>query len=318
MLDAARIVVYVPADLAPKLRRALEERKGSLEDPAPLSVVVAPDLFLAGQESAAVNVVNGRAPRPSFVTLRPVRERGVGGRPTLVHNAETLAHVALIARFGQGWFRSVGTPEHPGSLLLTVTGIWAEPTVVEVPFGASLADTIGLGAGDTERYWGVLLGGYGGTWVGIERASRLRLDPDAARAAGASLGAGVVVALSRRHCPVAEVARVTAWMARQGAGQCGPCVLGSPSWPNASAPPPSPRLAGAAWVEELLDLCDAVEGRGACRHPDGVARMVRSACDLFASELTLHARSGPCAQAGARPLLPIPGAGGGTPSAVGR
>ncbi len=319
VLNAARVVVYVPADLAPTVRRAVEERSRSSEDPAPVSVMVAPNTFLAGQESAAVNVVNGRAPRPSFVTLRPVRERGVGGRPTLVQNAETLAHVALIARFGQGWYRSLGIPEHPGSLLLTVTGRWAEPTVVEVPFGASLGETLGLGPRDTEQYWGVLLGGYGGTWLGVERAAHLRLDPTAARAVGASLGAGVVVALSRRQCPVAEVARVTTWMARQGAGQCGPCIFGLAELAqrlHAAAFAPARR---GRVVEDLLALCDTVEGRGACRHPDGVARMVRSACDVFASELARHARGGPCEQAAARPLLPVPSTGRGTAlSAVGR
>ncbi len=85
-------------------------------DRVDMEILEAPDRFLAGQESAAVNTINNRNPaRPSFTGLTTVRERGVAGRPTLVQNVETLAHVALIARFGAEWFRRVGIPESPGS-----------------------------------------------------------------------------------------------------------------------------------------------------------------------------------------------------------
>jgi NADH:ubiquinone oxidoreductase subunit F (NADH-binding) len=123
---------------------------------------VASDRFLAGQESAAVNTVNGRNPGiPSFVAIRSVRDQGVAGRPTLVQNVETLAHVALIARFGAQWFRSVGTAESPGTVLATVTGLWEAPRIVEVPLGSTLGHTLGIGPDQAAGFQAVLLGGYG-------------------------------------------------------------------------------------------------------------------------------------------------------------
>ena len=107
-------------------------------------MVTAPHRYLAGQESAVVNTISGQNPGiPSFVGLRSVRERGVGGRPTLVQNVESLAHASLIARFGAQWFRSVGTQESPGSTLLTVTGRWPEPSIIEASLGRPLGAVLG-------------------------------------------------------------------------------------------------------------------------------------------------------------------------------
>ena len=94
-----------------------------------------------------------------------VRDQGVGGRPTLVQNVESLAHVALVARFGAEWFRSVGTAESPGTSLFTVTGRWAEPRIVEVPARRADGPRLGIGAGDARAIQAVLLGGYGGGWL---------------------------------------------------------------------------------------------------------------------------------------------------------
>ena len=120
-LGAHQAIVYVPAASIPVVEAAIEERRARRLDPIAIEIAESPDAFLAGQESAVVNALSGRRVAvPSFVALTPIRERGVGGRPTLVQNVETLAHVALIARFGATWFRQVGTPENPGTMLLTV------------------------------------------------------------------------------------------------------------------------------------------------------------------------------------------------------
>lgn len=112
-VGASEIVLYVNAtfgDVLAALRSALAERPELRQRRAPaVRLVEAPPRYIAGEETAAVNFVNGREAIPSFTPPRPF-ERGVGGRPTLVQNVETLALAALIARFGPQWFRSAGTP----------------------------------------------------------------------------------------------------------------------------------------------------------------------------------------------------------------
>jgi NADH:ubiquinone oxidoreductase subunit F (NADH-binding) len=307
-VGADRIVVYVPAGSVPGICGALDDRRVRRLDPVDIEVVEAPDAFLAGQESAVVTVLNGRPdPVPSFTGLQTIRDRGVGGRPTLVQNAETLAHVALVARFGAAWFRGLGSAEAPGTMLLTVSGRWNGPTVVEAPTGAPLDQVLSLTRGEAEHYLGVLLGGYGGTWVTTDALFDLRLDEGSARRAGATLGAGVVALLPRGHCPLAEVANVVRYMDAQGAGQCGPCVNGLGELSahlDALAFDRTDRRSRT--VAAVLQLADLVEGRGACRHPDGVARFVRSACSVFSAEIAAHQRSGPCRAATGPAFLPVP------------
>jgi NADH:ubiquinone oxidoreductase subunit F (NADH-binding) len=305
-VGASRVILHVPAGAVPVVTAALDERRRAGIDPCPFEIVTAPDRYLAGQESAAVNTVNGRTPAiPSFITLRPVRERGVAGRPTLVQNVETLAHVSLIARFGADWFRQVGTRESPGTALLTVTGRWSQPRVVEAPLGPSLADILGLGPDAPGSVQAVLLGGYGGSWITTADALAMPFSEEGARRVGASLGAGVVALLPTDVCPLLEVARVVRYLEGQGARQCGPCVNGLAVLADTIELLASRPASLRNGVSSVPGLCDLVEGRGACGHPDGVARFVRSALAVFEGHIALHLRRGPCHTA-APPFLPVP------------
>jgi NADH:ubiquinone oxidoreductase subunit F (NADH-binding) len=303
-LRAQQAIVYAPARSIPALEDAIAERRGCHLDPIALEVAEAPDTFISGQESAVVNALNGRRGAiPSFVALTSIRERGVAGRPTLVQNAETLAHVALIARFGAAWFREVGTPENPGTMLLTVNRPDG-PVIVEAVLGSSLRTATGLQQEDLAGARGVLLGGYGGAWVSPKVFSELAVSEKAARRAGATLGAGVVAPLPKDVCPLAEMADVVRYMEGQGAGQCGPCVHGLTELADALE-----HLAyggaGGPGTERILEICNLVEGRGACRHPDGVARFVRSGLGVFADEAASHQRRGYCSQTRATRVLPV-------------
>ncbi len=306
-IGAGQVVVHVPATGVPSLERALAERAARGIDGCSFEIVVAPDRFLAGQESAVVNTVNGRNPGvPSFVGIRSVRDQGVAGGPTLVQNVETLAHVALIARYGPAWFRGVGTHESPGTVLATVTGLWDAPRIVEVPLGSTLGHALGIGPDQAAGFQAVLLGGYGGGWVATATALSMPYTEESARSHGTSIGAGVVVLLPTGVCPIAESARVVRYMEGQGAGQCGPCVNGldllATQFEHLAYRPRSLRGGTAA----LPTLCGLVEGRGACRHPDGVARFVRTAVDVFGDHAALHLSRGPCQTT--RPFLPVPAA----------
>jgi len=310
-IGGSRVIVHVPAGAVVGIEAALAERSRRGIDSCSFEVVVAPDRFLSGQESAAVATINGRNPGiPTFVGIRSVREQGVAGRATLVQNVETLAHSALIARFGADWFRSVGTGDSTGTVLATVTGRWDTPRIIEIPLGTSLGGALGLDAEAARSIQGVLLGGYGGGWIPTANAMTLPYTEDAARSLGSSIGAGVVVLLPTGVCPLVEVARVVRYMEGEGAGQCGPCVNGldvlATSVEHLAYRPQSLRGGVAA----LPSLCALVEGRGACRHPDGVARFVRTAVAVFADHADLHLRRGPCQST--RPFLPVPASAGAT------
>jgi NADH:ubiquinone oxidoreductase subunit F (NADH-binding) len=213
--------------------------------------------------------------------------------------------VALIARHGAGWFRQLGTSEHPGSALVTVAGAVAAPGVQEIALGTPIERVLAAAGGPSAPLRAVLVGGYYGTWLTAESAAATTLDDPSLRRRGAALGAGIVVALPGTACAAAEIARVVRWMAGESAGQCGPCVHGL----DAIAGAVESLVAGTAPRDVLARLerwGGQVEGRGACHHPNGVVRFLRSALDVFAAELEDHRAHGPCDACLARPVLAVP------------
>jgi NADH:ubiquinone oxidoreductase subunit F (NADH-binding) len=224
----------------------------------------------------------------------------VADRPTLVQNVETLAHLALIARYGAAWFRSVGTGAEPGSMLTTLHQADGSQNVLEVPIGTGIADLLRL----DEGVQAVLIGGYHGAWLPAAQAARLPLANAALRPLGAAVGAGVLAALPAGRCGVVEAARVVRYLALESAGQCGPCFNGLPRMATAlgslAGPRPDPRV--RADLERWAGL---VEGRGACHHPEGTVRFVRSTLQVFAGEIDRHAR-GQCTGHSSQPFLPLP------------
>ena len=234
--------------------------------------------------------LSGGPAAPMFRNRRgePLR---LGRAPALVHNAETIAHMALIARYGPAAFRSHGLSDAPGTCLVTVSGTVSHPGVYEIPQGSSLREILGRARprGDVTA---VLVGGFGGTWLG-NGALDTPYAPGPLASVGASMGPGVLVVFPRDACGIAETARIASYMAGESAAQCGPCVFGLPAIADDLA-----QLArGNADAEALHRLemrLDTVNGRGACRHPDGAVRMARSALSVFASDAAAHAKRHPC------------------------
>jgi NADH:ubiquinone oxidoreductase subunit F (NADH-binding) len=273
-------------------------------------LVDTPVRYVASEESALVQLLSGG---PALPTSRPPRpaERGVRGAPTLVLNVETLAGVALAVRHGPVAYRSVGDPTEPGTLLLSLTGAVPAPGVVEVPTGIALGAALGLAGAGPEDVGAVLAGGFGGAWLPAA-ALDTPLTHAGFRAAGAALGPGLLVVLPPGACGLAETVRIARYLAAESAGQCGPCVFGLPDIAGALAA----AVAGGEHAPAALDAVRrwtaSVVGRGACRHPDGAARVVSSALRVFAGDLTRHVLGRPCAGWYAAPALPVP-----VPSTVG-
>jgi NADH:ubiquinone oxidoreductase subunit F (NADH-binding) len=280
---------------ATRLAQAIEDRprhKRTRRGGDPIfHITPAPDRFVSGQETALVNLVNGGTGLPTFGP-RPY-ERGIRRRPTLVQNVETVAHMALIARHGAGWFRQAGTPEDPGSTLVTLSGALDAGGVFEIHHGMPLGSLL-ESAHPTEPIVAVLLGGYFGTWLPAARLDEIELAPSELAQQGASLGAGVIVALGESTCPVQTTARIAAWLSAQSARQCGPCVNGLAAIAG-TLHQIATGTAGTTAYADLYRWARELRGRGACQHPDGTVRFVLSALDVFAPEFEDHARHGTCA-----------------------
>lgn len=287
-----------------QLARAISER-ARLAGGLPRTILTAaPEGYVVGQESALVSHLNGAQAKPTF-SPPMLFERGVRRRPTLVSNAETLAHVALIARYGPRWFRELGLSSQPGSALATLSGPVSHPGVYEIEYGASLASLLQAAGGPTAAARAVLFGGYSGTWVDGRLLGGIALSDEHLAPHGASLGAGVILLLSDRACPVAETVRVTRWLSEQSAGQCGPCVHGLRSIASTME-----QLAAGTRdrrvSQRLAELGALTVKRGACSHPDGAARFATSALSTFADEFADHARHGPCDACRNPPEMPLP------------
>jgi NADH:ubiquinone oxidoreductase subunit F (NADH-binding) len=299
-VGASEVIVKVglgAVEVARALEAAVSARSG---DRVRISIVNGPDGYVTGEESAVVHYLNSEVAKPTFVPPRPF-ERGVRGRPTLIQNPETLAQLALVARFGSRWYRELGTVADPGSALVTITGAVRAPGVYELAFGTPMRDLLDAAGGPVEPLQALLVGGYFGTWVEASAAAGLRLAREDLRSVGCSLGSGVLIGLGESACGLHESARVISYLADQSAGQCGPCVYGL----RAIADAVQALASGAAHPSErsrVLRWADEIRGRGACHHPDGAVRFVESALRVFAADIESH-RRGRCV---ARPAgLPL-------------
>ena len=310
IVGAREVILAIKRDspALPILERAIAEREAYGYTGTVIRVVTAPYRYVAGEETAIINWLNGGEAKPTFTPPRPF-ERGVAGRPTLVQNVETLCDIALIARFGSDWFRTAGTADDPGTSLVTLSGAVAGPGVYEIPLGTRLSDVIAMAGGHCDDLSAILVGGYFGAWIRADRASGIELSVGAMQRAGGGLGAGIIVAMPRKGvCGLAESARVARWLADENAGQCGPCVNGLDA--IASAMAALVRGDRDKRAESKLALwLSQMNGRGACKHPDGVARFVASSLDAFTEEIGRHRSHGPC-PASANRLMPTPQTGG--------
>jgi NADH:ubiquinone oxidoreductase subunit F (NADH-binding) len=299
-VGAKKVMIATTSAVHAAVAGALAERRKDAGIVVQTAVV--PDRFVAGEETALVQFLNGGPALPTFTPPRPY-ERGVGGAPTVVLNVETLAHLALIARFGARWFRAVGTADEPGSALVTVSGAVRTPGVYEIELGSPFAGLLAEAEADPNAQ-AYLVGGYFGTWVSAPDARRAALSNAGLARVGAALGARAIVVLPRDACGVVETARVARYLAEESAGQCGPCVHGLAAIADSleQLVQRDKRTADVALLQRRLAQ---IAGRGACRHPDGAARLVASALRVFADEVDRHLHRRRCTGHG-RSVLPIP------------
>ncbi|HVC70011.1 MAG TPA: NADH-ubiquinone oxidoreductase-F iron-sulfur binding region domain-containing protein [Acidimicrobiales bacterium] len=307
-VGAAEVVLYVHGTRSVSsttLAKALEERGAASSSGPSFRLVAAPAAYVAGESSAVVSVLEGRGPVPSRRRL-PVAAAGVNGRPTVVSNAESISHLALLTRFGAPWFTAAGTPETPGSTLLTLAGGVRQPgLVVEVLAPVALGEVLCVHGGVTTPPAAVLIGGYGGRWVGGAAALEAPLDRGALRRAEVPLGCGLIAPLPPDTCGLSVTLRLLGYLAAQSAGQCGPCVLGLPALVHQLS-----EIVGGRGtrgdIRRLVRQALSLRGRGDCAHPDGAVVLLESALHVFSEDADRHARGRSCGGSPDGGWFPIP------------
>jgi NADH:ubiquinone oxidoreductase subunit F (NADH-binding) len=225
--------------------RAIEEfqRAGICQD-CQFTIVSGPEEYLYGEEKAMMEVIEGKPPLPRLLapyehglfTGGPQegwesgggRPSTAGSNPTLVNNAETLSNVPHILARGADWFRSMGTPQSPGTIVCTMVGDVVAPDVGELEMGTRLGDAIdavgsGLAAGRRMK------GAFSGVANPVLTAEHLDvgLSYEAMQGAGSGLGAGGFWVLDDTACMVEAALTVSRFLYVESCGQCPPCKLGS-------------------------------------------------------------------------------------------
>jgi NADH-quinone oxidoreductase subunit F len=183
--------------------------------------------YICGEETALFNSIEGYRGEPRNKPPFPVQS-GLFGKPTVVNNVETLVDVLDIVREGGLPFARIGTSGSAGTKLFCVSGSVQEPGVYEVPFGATLRELIHLAGGVTEgrTLQAVLLGGAAGVFVTPNELD-MPLTLEGTRAAGATLGSGVVMLFDDLVDLADIVARISRFFRDESCGQCVPCRVGT-------------------------------------------------------------------------------------------
>ncbi|HEX3548316.1 MAG TPA: NADH-ubiquinone oxidoreductase-F iron-sulfur binding region domain-containing protein [Mycobacterium sp.] len=285
IVAADRAYAYVSDPAAGEaVRAALAELDDAALDGLAIDVLTVEPTYVAGEETAAVRVINGGPAKPTDKPPRPFEE-GVGGRPTLVSNVETLASLPFVQKHGATAFRAYGTSASPGTFLATITGAGRPPALYEIPHGVAFADLLALHGVPADQVHGAMMGGY---FAGLLNRDMLdtTLDHESLRRLGSGLGCGAITVLTD-DCPVAVAASVMAYYDRENASQCGSCFNGTAAMAAAIAA----LRDGVATSEDLARLerwSVVLRGRGACGTLDGATNIAASLLRQFPEVVVRH------------------------------
>lgn len=235
-----------------------------------------------------IESLEGRRGQPRLKPPYPAQE-GFLNRPTLVHNVETLANVPHIVLRGAEWYASIGTAKSTGPKLFCVSGHVARPGIYELPLGTPLREIIYDHAGGVSGGKGIKAVIPGGASTPLLTAQQLDvpMDFESLDEAGSALGTGAVIVLNEDTCMVDVARRTAQFFAHESCGLCTPCRVGSQSILRLLQ-----RIERGEGthrnLDQLISLCDGIEGHTFCPLGDALVAPVRSSLDLFGDEYAYH------------------------------
>lgn len=296
-VGANRIVFYINPDMGRSLdvmKAAIEQWQSSEElltltssalgKPLQLELVPGSGHYIGGEETAAMEWIEGRFPFPRGKPPYPAQV-GVYGCPTLINNVETIANVPHIAARGAEWFRALGKGAATGTKLYSLSGDVLRPGVFELPMGTSLHELIfvhGGGLLSGKPLKAVFTGGPSSTLltpVDLDVA----LDFDSLRARGGSLGTGAMIVISEGTGVVKRVTEYVRFFAHSSCGQCPSCKTGTATMSRLLDRIDTGR-GTAADLNTLENLCAMLPGSGRCHLINGTVQLVDSAFHHFREE----------------------------------
>jgi NADH-quinone oxidoreductase subunit F len=294
-----------------------------------LKMVKMPAAHLAGEETALLEFIEGKALQPRKRPPLPT-SKGLFGKPAAVSNLETVLQCRLALKLGVDEYRKLGTSQAPGTMVFTLFGNVKRPGLYELPLGATLRELIfdcGGGPSLGCDLKGIFPGGIGSSLLGPD-SLHIELDFDSVRDAGSDLGSGVVIVIGQETCAVDLATRLAEFFRDASCGKCSPCKDGTsrtytmltkisqleqPSVDLADRSLPASRRQPQAQLtilnnvahgisytdavkglEKISYLCEFFKYRGDCHHSTEAAGSVLSLLNAFPEEFEQHMRDGVC------------------------
>jgi NADH-quinone oxidoreductase subunit F len=250
----------------------------------------APTTYVAGEETAAVDSINGGPGKPLEKPPYP-GTAGVQGMPTTVNNVETLAHVASILRNGSEWYRSIGTASSQGTMLFTLDDRVHNPGVYELPFGCTFRDIIyGCGGGPKSgKEIRGILPALSCSYLGKEHLDT-SVDHDTLRDLGTSPGCGGITFVEEGDDVVTRVHEITQFFQAEQCGQCPPCRMATSQFANILAGVRAGK--GPGYDAQIRKIANFSKGKGLCSLIAMSTSAVTSALEVFAEDFAKTAGAG--------------------------
>ena len=272
-----------------------------------LEVFVGEGSYVAGEETAILESMQGRPAMPRQKPPYYPTEFGLHGKPTLVSNVETCSHLPQIIQHGARWFSEVGTDTSPGTMLFSLSGAVDRPGVYELPLGTPLSVLIHECGGGVRNGHGIKAVLPGGPSFPLLSASQIdvALDADALKQAGSGLGSAGVIVIDDQTCMINTMLHFMHFFERESCGQCPPCRLGTI---NLEAIVKTIHAGNGTEhdLDTLMDVCSYAKGKGYCTLVTGATVLIESSLKHFRHEYETHVRDGVCMLNPYQPRIPDP------------
>jgi NADH:ubiquinone oxidoreductase subunit F (NADH-binding) len=259
-----------------------------------IEVVPAPHNYVAGEDTAVLEVLEGKKAWPRQKPPFPVTV-GLFGKPTSINNVETLANVAPIVLKGADWYRKFGTAESTGTMIFSLNDDVNRPGVYELPFGTPLRYLIeecGGGMKDNKKIKAIMPAAPSSAFLPAEKIDT-RLDHNSMRDAGAGLGCGVVRLVAEGTCIVEEVIKISEFFAAESCGQCPACRMETNTL-TMMLKKVQAGQGGQSMLEQFSKILAFNKGKGFCNLIAMPGPPIESAIKLFPADFEAHLTTGKC------------------------